>query len=105
MGVEVVLERFHRLVGETALLPLVDEVMRSIERHGHANVAPLDHLVEVTGKRLVRQNTHGFRQGVAGDAVSGIGASVAEGIGVSVVAGGAVAVAGAVLVAWCGPSC
>ena len=62
--VQIVLERLQGLVGDPALLPLVDEVVRAVERHGHANRAALDHLVEVAGERLVHHEPHAFRQGV-----------------------------------------
>ena len=51
--VQIVLERLERLVGQPALLPLVDEVVGAVERHAHANRAALHHLVEVAGERLV----------------------------------------------------
>ena len=62
--VQIVLERLERLVRQPALLPLVDEVVRAVERHAHANRAALDHLVEVAGERLVHHEPHRFREGI-----------------------------------------
>ena len=45
VGVQIVLELLDRLVGQAALLSLVDEVMGAVEGHPHANHAALDHLV------------------------------------------------------------
>ena len=39
--VQIVLEQLQRLVGNPPLLPLVDEVVRAVEGHGHANHATL----------------------------------------------------------------
>ena len=52
--VQIVLERFERLVRQPTLLPLVDEVVRAVERHADANRAALDHFVEVSGERFVQ---------------------------------------------------
>ena len=62
--VQIVLEQLQRLVGEPAFLPLVDEVVRAVERHGHANRAPLDHRIEVSGERLVHHEPHAVRERV-----------------------------------------
>ena len=78
--VQIVLEQLQRLVGHPTLLPLVDEVVRAVERHGHANRATLDHLVEVAGERLVHHEPHAFRKGVVRRRRSGMGASAAAGV-------------------------
>ena len=64
--VEIVLEQLQRLVRQSALLPLVDEVVRAVERHGYADRAALDHLVEVAGERLLQHLPHLFRKRVVG---------------------------------------
>ena len=53
--VQIGLEQLEGLERQPALLPLVDEIVRAVERHAHANRAALDDLVEVSGERLVRQ--------------------------------------------------
>ena len=64
VGVQIVLERLQSLVRQPALLPLIDEIVRAVERHADANDTALDHLVEVAGERLVHQESEGFWDGV-----------------------------------------
>ena len=62
--VELALEQLRPLVGDPALLPLVDEVVRAVEGHADADRAPLDHLVEVASERLPDDEPRGFRKRV-----------------------------------------
>ena len=64
LGVQVAFERLQGFIGDSALLPPVDEVVRAVERHGHANRAVLDHPVEVAGERRVHQEPNVSRQGI-----------------------------------------
>ena len=64
--VQIVLELLQGLVRQPPFLPLVNEVVRAVERYGGANRATLDQGIEVAGKRLVHRETHGFRKGVEG---------------------------------------
>ena len=60
LRVQIVLERLQGLVRQSTLLPLVDEVVRAVEGHGRADHATLDHLVEITGERLVHDQPRGW---------------------------------------------
>ena len=62
--VQIVLEDLQPLVGQAALLPFVDEVVRAVERDGHADCATLHQFVEVAGERRIHREAHGWREGI-----------------------------------------